>query len=80
MARRKPRKADTGAGSQFAFLGSKEESADERTVESRRRLREMMDSQVEEFLAKGGKIEEVPSNVTADPPRKPASDYGNRPI
>ena len=32
------------------------------------------------FLARGGKIAEVPANVTADPPKKPSPDYGGRPI
>ena len=82
MARKKPtRKAKTGKeGPDFSYLGSKEESPDERTVESRRRLRDMLNTQIEEFLANGGQIEEVPSNVTADPPKKPESNYGNRPI
>ena len=83
MARKKPTrkaKAGSGEGPDFSYLGSKEESPDERTVESRKRLRELMSAQIEEYLAKGGKIEEVPSNVTADPPKKPESNYGNRPI
>ncbi len=83
MARKKPTrkaKAGTEEGPDFSYLGSKDESPDERTVESRRRLREMLTTQVEEFLAKGGKIQKIPSNVTADPPKKPESNYGNRPI
>ncbi len=81
MARKKPtKKAKAGEGPDFSYLGSKDESPDERTVESRRRLREMMDTQIEEYLAKGGTIEEVPSNVISDPPKKPESNYGNRPI
>ena len=83
MARKKPVKQSKEATinkPDFAYLGSKEESPDERTVESRRRLRDMLNAQVEEFLAKGGKIEKVNSNVTAAPPTKPSSSYGNRPI
>ena len=80
MARKKPQTANNTDNVDFSYLGSKEESADERTVESRRRLREMLTSQVEEFLNKGGKIEAVPSNITANPPKKPESNYGNRPI
>jgi len=80
MARRKPQKANVVDGVDFSYLGSKEESAEERTVESRRRLRDMLTNQIEEFLSKGGTIETVPSNITANPPKKPESNYGNRPI
>lgn len=80
MARKKPQTANSTDSVDFSYLGSKEESADERTVESRRRLREMLTSQIEEFLKKGGKIEAIPSNITATPPKKPESNYGNRPI
>ncbi|WP_415837430.1 hypothetical protein [Parendozoicomonas haliclonae] len=61
-------------------MGSKDEGPEERTVESRKRLRELMEIQIQEYLANGGKIHEVPSNVVADPPKKPESNYGNRPI
>ncbi len=80
MARKKPIKKSDEKGPDFSYLGSKDESPDERTVESRRRLRELMSAQIEEFLANGGTIEEVPSNVISDPPKKPESNYGNRPI
>lgn len=53
---------------------------EERTVSSRQALRDEMDRQIQDFLARGGKIQEVDPNVTADPPRKPESDYGSRPI
>lgn len=81
MARRSPKKAAAGFdGIDISFLGSRDEPAEERTVESRKKLRASMDAQIEEFLKKGGEIEEVPSNITADPPKKPTSEYGNRPI
>jgi hypothetical protein len=57
-----------------------EDSPDERTVASRQALREEMAADIEAFLAKGGKIAQIEPNVTADPPRKPDSDYGSRPI
>lgn len=59
---------------------SAEDSPDERTVASRQKLREEMASEIEAFLARGGKIAQIEPNVTADPPRKPDSDYGSRPI
>lgn len=56
------------------------DAADERTVASRQKLREEMAADIEAFLARGGKISQIEPNVTADPPRKPDSDYGSRPI
>jgi hypothetical protein len=50
------------------------------SIASRQKVRDELDSQIAEFLARGGKINEVPANVTADPPKKPTSDYGGRPI
>ena len=81
MARRKPKKAAAGFdGIDISYLGSRDEPAEERTVESRKKLRESMDAQIQEFLKNGGEIEEVSSNISADPPKKPCSDYGNTPI
>lgn len=62
------------------FIGSNEEAADSRTVASRQRLRDELSDQVSEFLARGGEIDQVERNVLADPPRKPNSNYGERPI
>jgi len=59
---------------------SAEDDPEERTVSSRQALRDEMDRQIQEFLSRGGKIQEIDPNVTADPPRKPESDYGSRPI
>ncbi len=57
-----------------------EDDPEERTVSSRQGLRDEMSRQIEEFLSRGGKIAEIDPNVTADPPKKPQSDYGSRPI
>ena len=81
MARKKPNKAATGFdGVDIGYLGSRDEPAEERTVESRKKLRESLSNQVEQFLKNGGKIQEIPTNVTADPPKKPNGEYGNRSI
>lgn len=64
----------------LSFIGSKEESADSRNVESRARVRTELDTQVEAFLKSGGKIESIAPNVMGDPPKKPESNYGSRPI
>ncbi len=47
---------------------------------SKAKAREELNRQVEEFLANGGKINYIDSNVLADPPRKPSSNYGSQPI
>lgn len=48
------------------------------TAKEAERLR--LQAEVEAFLARGGKINEIPPNVVADPPRKPESNYGGQPI
>lgn len=58
----------------------KDERLEDHTVDSRRKLREQLQSEVEEFLARGGKIQQVEANITADPPQKPANNYCSRPI
>jgi hypothetical protein len=45
-----------------------------------RKLRESLASDIEAFLARGGSIQKVDDNVMADPPKKPQSNYGSRPI
>lgn len=59
---------------------SKEERLEDHTVDSRRKLREQLQAEVEEFLARGGKIQQVEANITADPPQKPTNNYCSRPI
>ncbi|MCQ3829832.1 hypothetical protein [Microbulbifer elongatus] len=57
-----------------------EDFAEERTLSSRQRARSQLSAEVEAFLARGGAIDEVAPDVTADPPRKPQPKYGSRPI
>ncbi len=64
----------------LGFIGSREEAAASRTVASRNRLRKKVDSEVEAFLASGGKINYIDPNVTSDAPKRPVSQYGQRPI
>ena len=81
MARKMPKKAQAGfEGVDISYLGSKDESAEERTVESRRKLREMLESQIQAYIKNGGEIEQVDTHVAAEPSQKPQSSYGNRPI
>lgn len=37
-----------------------------------------LQTDVEAFLARGGQIVEVPTNVISDPPKKPVSSYGGQ--
>ncbi len=50
------------------------------SLEAKEREREMLARQMEEFMARGGKVQQVGANVVADPPKKPESKYGSRPI
>ncbi|ARN76342.1 hypothetical protein BST96_08405 [Oceanicoccus sagamiensis] len=61
-------------------MGSREERADTRTIASRKRLHDQMSDDVEAFLARGGQISKIDPHVTADPPKRPVSHYGQRPI
>ena len=61
------------------FIGSTEEGVLS-SIASRKKLRTKMDDEVARFLSSGGSINEIESNVMADPPRKPTSNYGSRPI
>lgn len=67
-----------GGGSSAAK--DKDDGADARTVAGRQKVREKLAKDVEAFLAKGGRIQEVDANITADPPVRPTSEYGSRPI
>jgi hypothetical protein len=58
----------------------REERLEDHTVDSRKKLREQLQSEVEAFLARGGKIQVVDANITADPPQKPTNNYCSRPI
>ena len=62
------------------FIGSKYEHAETRNIASRERVRSELDDEVARFLEAGGKIDNIAANVMGDPPRKPESSYGSRPI
>ncbi|TVP88725.1 MAG: hypothetical protein EA348_10040 [Pseudomonadaceae bacterium] len=50
------------------------------SLAAKEREREMLARQMEEFLARGGKVQEVGDDILNDPPRKPEPKYGSRPI
>lgn len=52
----------------------------DRSLSSRNVIRNQLSDDVEAFLAGGGAIKTVDPNITADPPKKPSSSYGSRPI
>ncbi|GAB1265896.1 hypothetical protein NBRC116493_00330 [Aurantivibrio infirmus] len=62
------------------FFGSRDDRPEDRTVTSRAVVRTELSDQIEHFLQMGGAINEIAPNVVADPPKKPTSNYGGRPI
>ena len=52
----------------------------DRTVSSKDAARRQLEDDMKRFLSGGGQISVVATNVRADPPRKPESNYGSRPI
>ncbi|MDP2245223.1 transcriptional regulator SutA [Pseudomonas sp.] len=50
------------------------------SVEAKQKDRDALARAMEEYLARGGKVQEVEPNVVSDPPKKPDSKYGSRPI
>jgi len=50
------------------------------SLEAKQRERDELARAMEEYLARGGRVQEVEPNVVADPPKKPDSKYGSRPI
>jgi hypothetical protein len=50
------------------------------SLEAKQKERDELARAMEEFLARGGRVQEVEPNVVADPPKKPDSKYGSRPI
>jgi len=56
------------------------EDGSERTISSKKSQRDQLQADIEKFLKKGGKVQPIDPHVTADPPKKPESNYGSRPI
>ena len=50
------------------------------SIAERKRQRDEVAAEVEAFLAQGGGITPIDPNIRADPPKKPESNYGSRPI
>ncbi|MDQ8037714.1 MAG: hypothetical protein REI12_09840 [Pedobacter sp.] len=76
-----PAAAAEGGGSSEAVAARTDiDTAESLTVSSKEALRRQLEEEMERFLAKGGKVQEIPPDVTADPPQKPVSNYGSKPI
>jgi len=52
----------------------------DRSISSREAIRNQLQAEVEQFLKNGGAVQKIDPHVTADPPTKPISNYGGRPI
>ena len=50
------------------------------SIEAKNKERDALARAMEEFLSRGGQVQEVEPNVVADPPKKPDNKYGSRPI
>lgn len=72
--------AGGGGGGEAPVSRTDMDEAESLTVSSKESLRRQLEEEMERFLAKGGKIQEIPPDVTADPPQKPVSNYGSKPI
>lgn len=69
-----------GGGESPAPRNADLEDAETLTVSSKEALRRQLEEEMARFLAQGGKIKEIPPDVTTDPPQKPVSNYGSKPI
>ena len=50
------------------------------TVSSKEAERRQLEEEMERFLAAGGKIRQIPAEESNDPPKRPRSSYGSKPI
>ena len=50
------------------------------TLSSKAHIRESLEEDIKLFLQSGGEVQKIAPNVMADPPKKPESNYGGRPI
>lgn len=71
-------KAPSGDGEGRTF--TELEEAEQLTVSAKEALRRQLEEEMERFLSQGGRVQEIPPDVTADPPKKPESSYGSKPI
>lgn len=58
--------------------GSKDDGAETRSVTSRCRIREQLNSDIDAYLASGGCISHVDTHLVVLPQRRNSDDYGSR--
>ncbi|KAF1056171.1 MAG: Transcriptional regulator SutA [Pseudomonas delhiensis] len=73
-----PASSGGGGGGKKAKAAAEEEELP--SVEAKQKERDALARAMEEFLSRGGQVQEIEPNVVADPPKKPDSKYGSRPI
>lgn len=56
------------------------EGADAPSVSAKEEVRKKLNEDIEAFLKQGGQIQHVDMGIVSDPPKKPESNYGRRPI
>jgi hypothetical protein len=71
---------ESGGGKPGKKAKAAEEIEELPSVEAKQKERDALAKAMEEFLARGGAVQEIEPNVVADPPKKPDSKYGSRPI
>lgn len=71
---------DAAPVSRKAKKAEREDTEELPSIEAKQKERDALERAMAEFLARGGKIQEVEANVVADPPKKPEGKYGSRPI
>jgi hypothetical protein len=71
---------DTGPAVKTRKKAVEEDPLEGLSLEAKAREREMLARQMEEFMARGGQIQQIDDNVIGDPPKKPDGKYGSRPI
>jgi len=52
----------------------------DRSLSSRETERRRLEEDMKQFLSGGGEIKQIEKDLRTDPPRKPESNYGSRPI
>ena len=71
---------ESGGGKSSKKAKAAEEVEELPSVEAKQKERDALAKAMEEFLSRGGAVQEIEPNVVADPPKKPDSKYGSRPI
>lgn len=61
-------------------IDNKEEVSALSSLAARNKARQTVQADIDAFLAQGGRIQQVGDDIMSDPPKKPTSNYGSRPI